>query len=320
MTNANLNELSDDALDDVLDRGDDEVKGGAYRAEPFWYLKNEGDVSILRFMEESPDWRKVKTHRFFPTGPEPEGYEGKWPSAMPGTCRADDKLKRFFPGGCPIDSSGYEGKFKKGSRPDDVRYTLAVEREEYTNEAGRKAYRDKEIEVPVFGDDGKEVEGETITLPSLVIVAETMWRMMSAVKANNEAFGTIRGQDLRLKLIKNPNGNGLVVQVVPLNPDPKIQPGTEHWEMYTHAQKLWAPGGLNVNRVILSRAKDEYWNKFFLAEDGRTHEEHRIKRGGSPEGAASTGGGSTASSAPAEEAPNADKLAAMRARIAAQSV
>ncbi len=312
----NIDDLDPDALDDVLDRGDDEEKvGGAYRSEPFWYLKNEGDVSVLRFLEESSEWRKVKTHRFFPTGPEPEGYEGKWPSAMPATCRADEKLKRFFPKGCAIDSSGYEGKFKKGSRPDDVRYTIAVEREEYTDDNGRKAYRDKEIEVPVFDDEGNEVEGETITLPSLVIVAETMWRMMSSLKANNEAFGTICGQDFRLKLVKNPNGNGNIVQVVPLNPDPKIQPGTEHWEMYQHAQKLWTPGGLNVNRVILNRAKDDYWNKFFLAEDGRTHEEHRIKRGGSPEGASNGSG----SSAPAEDQPNADKLAAMRARISKQS-
>lgn len=325
MTELNIDEI--DNLDDVFDRGDeDEERGPAYRREPFWYLKNEGDISIIRPLVESPDWLKVKTHRFFPTGPKPADLEkdAKWPSAMPATCRADERLKKFFPGGCPIDSSGFEGKFGKGSKAEDVRYTLAVEREEYMEPSGRKALRDKTVDVPVFDENGKEIEGETMTLPSLVVVAETMWRMMAALKSSGEALGSLCRQDFRCKLIQNPSGNGKIVQVIPLAPTPDIQPGTKHWEMYEAAQQLWVPGGLSVSRLVLERAKDVYWKKFFLAEDGRTHEEHRIKAGGSPkeapdygDDAKSSGGGSSSSGG--GESVDPEYLKRMRERIAKQS-
>jgi hypothetical protein len=187
---------------------------------------------------------------------------------------------------------------------------MAVEREQYEDDNGRKRYRDKEIEVPVTDDEGNVLEGQTMTLPSIVLIGETMFKMMSAVKATGEALGSLRGRDIRLKLIKNPNGkNGLIFQPIALDPDPSIQPGTEHWEMYEHAQKLWKPGGLVLNREIFYRASDEYWNRFFLMEDGRTHAEHMIKRG------ASATGSSPASAAQQSDKPDADKLAAMRARI-----
>lgn len=305
-----IDQINDAELDDLIERGDEEEeRGAAYRREPWWYQKDEGSVSFLRFLEESPDWRKVPTHRFFPTKPEPEGHEGKWPDMMPATCRAGGLAKRF-PQGCAIDTSGFEGKFGKGSKSEDVRYTIAVEREEYLNENGRKRYRDREIQAPLYDAEGNVIEGETVTLPSIVLVGETMFKMMSAVKATGEALGSLRGRDIRLKLIKNPNGkNGLIFQPIALEPDPTIQPGSEHWEMYLTAMRAWKPGGLVLNREILHRASDDYWNRFFLMEDGRTHAEHMIKRGAPVDRAA------TSSAAQEAEKPDAERLAAMKARI-----
>lgn len=305
-----IDQIADDELDALIERGDDEEeRGTAYRESPWWYKKNEGDVSILRFLEESPEWRKVPTHRFFPTKPEPEGHEGKWPKMMPATCRAGGLAKRF-PQGCAIDSSGYEGKFNKGSRPEDVRYTMAVEREQYEDENGRKQYRDIEIQVPVCDEQGNPIEGETIGLPSIVLVGETMFKLMNGVKATGEAYGSLCGQDIRLKLIKNPNGkDGLIFQPVALKPDPLIQPGTKHWEIYMHTQELWKPGGLVLNREIFYRAGDEYWNRFFLMEDGRTHAEHMIRKGAPANEPASS------RAVQQSEPVNPDRLAAMRARI-----
>lgn len=313
---------NDDDLDALIERGDeDEERSSGYRERPWWWLKTEGDVAVLRFLEESADWRKVPTHRFFPTKPEPSDNEGKWPEQMPATCRGG-RLSGKFPQGCAIDTSGYEGRFKKGSKAEDVRYTMAVEREQY-EENGRKKYRDKEIEVPVFDPETGEVsETETITLPSLVLVGETMWRMMSGLKGVSEALGSLITQDIRLKLIKNPSGQGSIVSAIAVG-DNGVVPGSEHWEGYQFAQKLWKPGGLVLNREILYRASDEYWNHFFLMEDGKTWKQHDIERGGdktahTPAKSSSSGGsssGGSSQSATTTAQPDADKLAKMRARI-----
>lgn len=317
-----IDQIAQDELDDDLfERSDEDTeRGSGYRDRPWWWLKNDGDIAILRFLEETADWRKVPTHRFFPTKPEPEGNEGKWPTGMPATCRASGRLATKFPQGCAIDTSGYEGQYKKGSKPEDVRYTIAVEREEYKDDNGRKRYRDKEIEVPAFDKEtGKISETEKLTLPSIVLVAETMWRMMSALKGTAEAVssGSLRMQDIRLKLGKNPSGNGLIVSPIPLDRDDTIIPGSEHWEMYEYAQRLWKPGGLVLNREILHRASDEYWNRLFLMDDGRTWKEHDIKRGGDKTGVvqSSSSGSSSSSGATTTAQPDAETLAKMRARI-----
>lgn len=321
MTTDQLN--VDDDLDGMFDRGDeDEERGTGYRDRPWWYLKSEGDLAVLRFLEESADWRKVPTHRFFPTKPEPEGNEGKWPSTMNATCRAG-RLASRFPSGCPIDTSGWLGKFKKGSKAEDVRYTVAVEREPY-EENGRKLYRDKEVEVPAFDmETGELIEGETLTLPSIVLVAEDMWHMMSALKGIGEALGSLRAQDIRLKRVKNPSGQGQIITPVAVGEN-GVVPGSEHWEAYQLAMQLWKPDGLSLNREILYRASDEYYKHFFLMDDGRTWKQHDIERGGdatshNPQGNSSSGSSGNSSSGGATAAttvqPDADKLAAMRARI-----
>lgn len=302
----------DQTLDDDIEfaRGDEEEeRSSGYRERPWWWLKNEGDIAILRFLEESPDWRKVPTHRFFPTKPEPKDHEGKWPKQMPATCRATPAISGRYPQGCAIDSSGYKGEYGKGSKAEDVRYTMAVEREEYKDENGRRRYRDKEIQVPVFDrDTGVVSETETIGLPSLVLIGETMFRMMSAVKATAEATGSLRVQDIRLKLGKNPSGSGLIVTAIPLDRDDSIMPGTARWDIYQHAQKLWKPRGLVLGREIQHRASPEYWDRFFLMEDGRTYKEHELSQGGGLDQFASGKSGTT-------EQPDAAKLAQMRARI-----
>src|SRR5690242_2379874 len=128
--------------------------------------------------------------------------------------------------------------------------------------------------------------------------------MMSAVKGVGDDIGSLRTWDIRLKKLKNPSGQGPIITHGFARAN-GVAPGSEHWEGYQLAQKLWKPGGLVLNREILYRAGDEYWNHFFLMPDARTWKQHDIERGGdktshSPQnkqsGGSSSGGGQSAAS------------------------
>jgi hypothetical protein len=308
----------------ALRRGDEEEErsSGNFRKEPHWDLK-EGEEAILRFLQESKDWFRVQTHRFFPTKAEPSDYEGKWPGFMPATCRKDPAFADRYAeqGGCPICSSGHKNKFGKVVRAEDLRYTLAVEREAYTDENGKKAYRDKMVEIPILDEKGEPTE-EKISAPSVVIVSQTMYMMMSALKACGESYDTLRDRDYRIKRVKNPSGNGTIYQVFPLDKTPDIAPGTEHWEFYDLAVQAH---GLKLPTLIFAKSTNEYYERFFLEEDGFTSVDVRRETGELAPAARATGGSKGGPSIPAQPTaanaptrPDADALAAMRARISKQ--
>lgn len=301
----------------ALRRGDEEDEnrgeGGGFRKEPHWDLK-EGEEAVLRFLQESPDWYRARTHRFFPTKAKPADHEGKWPTAMPATCRAEPAFAQLYPDGCPICVSGHKNKFGKENKGDDLRYTLAIEREQYVDsETGKKAYRDKLVEIPVLGEDGKPTE-EKVSVPSVVIVSNTMYMLMNAIKACGEMYETLLDRDYRVKRVKNPSGTGTIYQVYPIDKDPAIAPGTDHWEFYELAVAAF---GLKLPTIIYSKTTDEYYNKFFLEADGFTSVDVRRESGELAPATKEVGGsnGSTPSGT-APKTPNAEALAAMKARIA----
>lgn len=303
----------------ALRRGDEEEErpaGGGFRKEPHWDLK-EGEEAILRFLQDSKDWYRAQTHRFFPTKAEPSDYEGKWPTFMPATCRKDPAFAALYDG-CPICVSGHKNKFGKVVRAEDLRYTLAIEREAYTGTDGKKAYRDKMVEIPVLDEKGEPTE-EKIEVPSVVIVSQTMYMMMGALKACGESYdNTLRDRDYRIKRVKNPSGNGTVYQVFPLDKTPEIAPGTDHWEFYNLAVQAF---GLKLPTLIYNKSTDDYYKRFFLEEDGYCSVDVRRETGELPPAAKAAGKPSipqqpTAANAPTT--PDADALAAMRARISKQ--
>lgn len=299
----------------ALRRGDDEDENkgkGGFRKEPHWDLK-EGEEAVLRFLDESKDWFRARTHRFYPTKAAPADHEGKWPQAMPATCRQEPAFAHLY-NGCPICSSGFKGKFGKGSLADDLRYTLAIEREQYVNEAGKKAYRDKMVEIPILDDEGKPTE-EKIAVPSVVIVSNTMYMMMGALKACGDSYDTLRDRDFKIKRVKNPSGTGTIYQVYPLDKTEDIQPGTEHWNFYELAVEAM---GLKLPTIIYNKSTDDYFKRFFLEEDGFTSSDVRRENGELAPASKPVGGStSSASSSPsaATPPPDADALAAMKARI-----
>lgn len=314
----------------ALRRGDedDENKGkGGFRKEPHWDLK-EGEEGVLRFLSESKDWFRASTHRFYPTKAAPADHEGKWPSMMPATCRKEPAFAALYPNGCPICISGYLGTYKKGSRADDLRYTLAIEREVVIGDGseamggeamkGKKGYRDKQVEIPILDADGKPTE-EKITVPSVVIVSNTMYMMMGALKACGESYETLCDRDYRIKRVKNPTGNGTTYQVFPLDKTPEIAPGTEHWAFYDLAVEAF---GLKLPTIIYNKSTDDYYNRFFLEEDGFTSADVRRTTGElTPASKAAPAAKSSSSPTPAAApvaTPDADALAAMRARISKQ--
>lgn len=303
-----------------LRRGDEEEErapGGGFRKEPHWDLK-EGEEAVLRFLQDSKDWYRAMTHRFFPTKAEPADYEGKWPGFMPATCRKDPAFAALYPDGCPICVSGYKNKFGKVVRAEDLRYTLAIEREAAVGPDGKKAYQDKMVEVPMLDEKGEPTE-EKVQVPSVVIVSQTMYMMMSALKSCGEAYdNTLRDRDYRIKRVKNPSGNGTVYQVFPLDKTPEIAPGTSHWEFYDLAVQAF---GIKLPTLIYSKSTDDYYQRFFLESDGFCSADVRRETGELSPASKSAAKPSipaqpTAANAPT--VPNADALAAMRARISKQ--
>lgn len=303
----------------ALRRGDEEDENqgrGGFRKEPHWDLK-EGEEAVLRFLQESKEWYRARTHRFFPTKAKPADFEGNFPSAMPATCRLEQAFAQLYPNGCPICQSGYKNKFGKENKGDDLRYTLAVEREQYVDaETGKKAYRDKMVEIPILGEDGKPTE-EKLSVPSIVIVSNTMYMLMNSLKSCGESYDTLLDRDYRIKRVKNPSGTGTIYQVFPLDKIEGIAPGTEHWEYYQLAVDAF---GIKLPTMIYSKSTDEYYNKFFLEDDGFTSVDVRRETGELAPATKETGksGGGSTPSGSATPTPNADALAAMKARISKQ--
>jgi hypothetical protein len=316
-------------IEAMLRRGDDEDETtgkGGYRKEPHWNL-DEGQESILRFLTDSRDWYRAATHRFFPTKAAPADFEGKWPSVMPATCRKDKALvdAGLYPDGCPVCDSGFKDQYNKPPRPADLRFTLAIEREVVMGDGsdamggpamkGKKGYRDKQVEIPIMDDEGKPTE-DKITVPSVVIVSNTMYMMMGALKACGETYETLTDRDYRIKRVKNPNGTGTTYQVFPLDKTPDIAPGTDHWKFYEFAQEAF---GISLAELIYRRSTDDYYNRFFLEEDGYTSADIR-RASGELAAASKTGPSKSNSSSPTPATahvptPDAESLAAMRARI-----
>lgn len=314
-------------FDNIIATGDedDPNRGGGYRREPLWFLKNKGDVAYLRFLVETKQWRKAVTHQYIPvTLPKPEGHEGKWPEMMTATCRADEDLQRagLHKNGCAICKAPGENKFGRpwAKATDILRYALAVEREMVENPDGTKSLVDKMIEIPLFDDNGQETD-ERITVPSLVIVAESMYKLFSSIKAIAETYGTITNRDFQIKRVDNPKGNGTMLQVIPMPDTPHIRPGSEHWETYELAQKLWVPGGLSVARHIGERSLDAHYDRFWTVNGVVAGNVAALTK----KADGTSAGVPAQAAAPATAAPTAsattdpDALAKMRARIAARS-
>lgn len=301
-------------------RGDDDDEnrgtGGGFRKEPHWDLK-EGEEAILRPLQESKDWYKARTHRFIPTKAEPADYEGKWPAFLPATCRKEPAFEALYDG-CPICVSGIKNKYNRdASRPDDLRYTLAIEREQYVDDNGKKAYRDKQVEIPILDEKGEPTE-EKIQVPSVVIVSQTMYMMMGALKACGESYDTLLDRDYKIKRIQNPSGKGTIYQVFPLDKDPEILPGTDHWGFYELAVSAF---GLKLPTMIYNKSTDDYFKRFFLEEDGFISADVRRESGELAPAAKGAAKSSSSSATPAKShvaTPDADALAAMRARITKQ--
>jgi hypothetical protein len=312
----------------LLRRGDEDdeprFNSGGYRREPNFILKDTGDTAVLRMLAESKDWYRALSHRYVTvTKGKPEGHEGKWPEGMSATCRRDGLLKKLYADGCPICSSPLKTKFDKTMEESaaDLRYTLAVEREEVTGDGspamggpeflGQKGWVDKMVDVPIFDSEGKATK-ETVKRPSIVILSGSMYQMFGALKATGEGYGTLRDRDFRVKKIANPSGKGDVFLWTGLDRIDSIKPGTEAWGIYEETVKAWVPGGLSLARIIVEKSAAPYYERFWTT-DGV------FQMPGQSRNAVTSTGFTPASAATPTEEPDAAKLAAMRARIMGNS-
>lgn len=312
----------------LLRRGDEDDEprsGSGYRQEPNLILKETNDFAVLRMLSESPDWYRARSHRFVPVSkPKPEGQEGNWPKAMTGTCRKDSMLSRIYPDGCPICSSPLKTKYDKTMEEDakDLRYTLAVEREEVVGDGspemggaeffGQKGWVDKMVNVPIFDSEGKATK-ETVKRPSIVILSGTMYQMFNGLKSVGEAYGTLRDRDIRVKRVSNPTGNGDTYQWIGLEKIPTILPGTDAWKIYEETVKAWMPGGLSLARLIVEKSAAPYYERFWTTDGifqmpGQTRS---ASTGFTPAASGSSAPSTPASSGP----PDPTLLEAMRNRI-----
>lgn len=254
--------------------------GGSGRRAQYWRLE-EGKTEILRFLTDAPEWYVIRLHNFFPTKPAPKDAKNadKWPKGMTAVCRKDPSFADDY-SACPLcdaikdhDLKGFGGKGSMKTR--STVFALAVRREKIEcdgSEAmggaankGKKAIVDRTVELDELGSDGKP-SGTKVTVPDIRIVSNTMYSLFGGIKSAYETFDSVVDRDFSIKREKSPNGVGTVHVSVGLDQIPSLKPGTDRWKNYEAALEVY---GLDLDQMLEDQAGDEFYNKFFLGEDGR---------------------------------------------------
>lgn len=276
-------------------KADADSGGGLARRVQYWNIK-ENESEVLRFLTDAPEWFVVRQHTFFPTKPAPADAK-KWPAAMTAVCRKDPAFAGEY-SSCPLceaikdnDLKGYGGKGPMKTR--SMVFALAVRRERVVcdgSEAmggpakkGKKATRDFMVELDELDEDGKAT-GEKREVPDIRIISNTMYSLFNNLRSAYETYDSVVDRDFVIKREKAPNGTGTVHTAVGLDLIPALQPGEPRWKTYTEALDFY---GLDLGTMLEEQASDEFYNRFFLGEDGRAIVPK--KSGGSAESSTSSG-------------------------------
>lgn len=256
---------------------DAESGGKSFGRVNYWNLEKD-KTEILRFLTDAPDWYVIKQHRFFPTKAAPKDAN-KWPKAMTAACRKDPAFADTY-SSCPLcdaikdyELKGFGGK--SPMKPASMVFAIAVRREKVVGDGseelggaaakGKRIIRDRLTELDELGDDGKST-GNKRTVPDIRVVSNTMYSLFGGLKAAYETFDSVVDRDFQIKREAAQTGNGTVHTAVALDSIASLKPGTERWEAYEEAVEFY---GIDLEKILEDSASDEFYNRFFLGEDGK---------------------------------------------------
>lgn len=229
------------------------------------FRPKDGETYYLRIIVNKAI--PVDVHRFIPTKAKPDDCKWtKWPEVMWGVCPRDKAFRLTDETGKPLDAyedgfgdcyihiayAGQKGKFGEDRGvPVVVSYGLAAVRKIVLDPVTNKprGFADETFEF-------RKPDGDIVSLPKLVIVAQKYSQFWGAVKAA-QFMPPYTMCDKDLKITRK--DKDLVVTAGDRTPD--HQPGTPSWKRYEQAMELL---DVSVEKYLLEHAEHDHYAKFFI--------------------------------------------------------
>jgi hypothetical protein len=330
----------------------EEINSGRFARKNFLRLA-DGERTILRFIDDEPEWASVAQHGLADTKGAPPDMDkeaaGRWPKRMSATCRADKEIKDLFPDGCYI-CQNLTNERGKPETPSLRLWARAVEREEIigTQEmvseseeeirAGRAipqykvgkpvGYRDVETDIPELDEKGKPT-GRMVRGKKIIIVNMGLKNFFSKLQGAANVYGTVVDRDYSIRRVNGKTVTDTDYEIVGLDPIKDHDLGDPQTKRIylEHAERA---GVGSLDAMIWERANDEWYGRWFDPAlpfpvwerdgDDAPAQQKATPAARTPQQAASR----PQQSAPAQQAtaprtsapqPNGDALAAMKARV-----
>ena len=303
------------------------------------------DRIILRFLTDSHNrhpeqpmskynlaWLTIADH-YAPTKPKPEyvNKDANWPQKMSATCRKDPVFAAKYGGACFLCDT-------VKNKPSKRTWALAVEREEVRNEQGQiLGYRDKTREVfatdekgdlIVVGTDSEgKKEYQRKTVPAYIVMSMGWKNFFQPLEGQASYFNSLLDADWLITRTGTKNDD---TSYAPIRVAEQVLSDDNPWGLAAGTKyDLSIPGLMekvypdmpDLRKIITDRVNDDYYGRFFIP--GWTPEGFQAGQQQGGQQATQTGQAFMASapSAPAAptppqgEAPTADALAALQARV-----
>jgi hypothetical protein len=306
-------------------------------AKTAYFSLGDKETTVLRLIDDSPEWIYIKQHGFVPTKGAPKDWDAKgkdgapakkWPERMNAVCRkAKNEGELVFPehgGECFIcdhmtgNDRTKDGKFHPSIKlwaraivRDEIKGTAAmveaglIEPHEKGQTVG---FQDHMIEIQDTDKEGKAV-GEPKQVPKVVVINMGMKNFFGALQASFDAYGTVLDRDYRITR----RGTGLESEydIVPMDPIMTKDPESDRMVKFTLQKDEIREPYLklcDLEEVITEQASDRHFATFF---DTTKEIPTRAKK----DDKAETDESGTGTQEQAPPAPDAEELAAMRDRM-----
>ena len=282
----------------------EEAAKSSKRDRPGFWSLTDGQSCLLRFINDADpnvavpqSWITVRQHSMVPTKPRPKDVTGNWPKSMGAMCRNAHPFSARYDG-CPIcQMTNSEGKKLVAS---SRTWALALEREEVIEGGQVVGIRTKTKEVQSVDDEGNP-KGDVRVVPSVVVINQGWKNFFAHLSGFAGRYGTVVDRDYYITR-KGATQNDTTYQIVPAEPL-SLDDGSRLDLRRPEVVAMMFPEGTlpNLAKIVAEQASDDYFGRFFfdLPEKG--------KSGGAQQPAAPS----------SDQAPDANRLAALRERMTA---
>lgn len=274
-------------LDQLLDGSE----AGKARGEDHVFLRYLTDYESLP-EDGVLGWITLDTHRAVPTKPKPasEDSDRNWPKAMPAICRNDKALAAKL-GDCWIHKN-VKDKFKPkeahNARP--RMYAIAVLRQPVLGDGSEESggarkkgkivgFTDVEVEVPVFNEETNEVEKDdngdvvTETVPQYVLISQAYKNYFRPFSTICENYGTALDRDYKVVCTEGKEKTDVEFTHIACDPIriPPLEEGDDPVDFDMRDKELremFYPDMPDLKKYLSRQASMEYYNKWFIPQDG----------------------------------------------------